>query len=178
MAKGKTRVEVTGVQALLRAFERVEKGVQMTVREALMEVGNRILARAIELCPMDTGALRASGRVEVWDIGNHWTTLRLEVVFGGRVGWRPPVQAAGRTHWTKDPNFTGAETLEGKVVTYAIYVHERTDAVKWTTPGTGPKFLERAVREILPQVGQIVGRRVEMLTEQVGRRAFGRLTVS
>lgn len=178
MARKGARVEVTGLQALIRGFERIESGVQMTVREALLEVGNLILARAVQYCPMDTGALRASGRVEVFDIGNHWSTLRVEVLFGGRVGWRPPLRAAGRRNWTKDPNFTGPSELESKVVSYAVFVHERTDAVQWTTPGTGPKYLERAVRELLPEVGRLVGRRMEMLTEQVGRRAFGRLTIN
>lgn len=169
------RVQVDGIQAVVRAFEKVEGGAQTTVREALLEVGQLVLAKAVEYCPMDTGALRASGRVEVEDLGNHWTTLRLYVLFGGRVGW---AKTGLRGSWVRDHGYAGADPLLGKTVYYAVYVHERTDAVKWTTAGTGPKYLERAVREVVPQVGRIVGRRMEELTEHFGRRAFGRLTIN
>ena len=74
---------------------------------------------------------------------------------------------------------------------YAEYVHERNDpylgmeqvkagfggvrmrmpvmrSVKWTIPGTGPKFIEKPLRESLPSIQARVSRSVEELAKEGG----------
>lgn len=147
-AAGKT-VQVTGIQSVVKTLERIRDGAIPTIRQALEIAGERILVKAREYCPKDTGALRASGRVEVVNAGAGPTTLRVHVTFGGRLD--------GRSR-----EFKGT-VYAGQVVYYAVYVHERTDAVSYTTAGTGPKFLERAVREMLEVVPEEIGRALSQL---------------
>jgi hypothetical protein len=147
-AAGKT-VQVTGIQSVIRSLERIRDGSIPTIQRALEIAGDRILAKARKYCPKDTGALRASGRREVVNAGTGPTTLRVHITFGGRLDGR-----------TKE--FKGT-VYAGQVVYYAVYVHERTDAVRYTTAGTGPKFLERAVRELIDVIPEEIGRALSQL---------------
>jgi hypothetical protein len=45
---------------------------------------------------------------------------------------------------------------------YAPYVHEMPEHNNYTTPGTGPKFLERAVKENVPTILQIIANRAKI----------------
>jgi hypothetical protein len=48
---------------------------------------------------------------------------------------------------------------------YAQYVHERQGFIKWTIPGTGPKFIENPLKEELPNIEDRVSRAVEDLAK-------------
>jgi len=59
--------------------------------------------------------------------------------------------------------FTGTEQLGARFVTrvgytikYAPFVHEMPESNKFTKPGTGPKFLEKAVRNNQNQILNII----------------------
>lgn len=60
-------------------------------------------------------------------------------------------------------NFTA--TIE-YVAPYAFEVHEFPESFKYTTPGTGPKYLQRAVDEATPQIRQIAR---DIFLEIIGR---------
>lgn len=46
---------------------------------------------------------------------------------------------------------------------YAIYVHENLDPnIKYTTPGTGPKFLERTLQESASDMGRRLADRIKL----------------
>lgn len=38
----------------------------------------------------------------------------------------------------------------GPAVDYALYVHEMPDTYNFTTPGTGPKYMEKGVKDWMP----------------------------
>lgn len=53
----------------------------------------------------------------------------------------------------------GAYAVYGKIentAPYASYVHEMPEATNWTTPGTGPKFMERPMDENQREVLRII----------------------
>jgi len=51
------------LQKVLKKMQQLELGSM----EALIEIGKAILGRAVELCPIDTGALRSSGSLLIYD---------------------------------------------------------------------------------------------------------------
>jgi hypothetical protein len=96
------------------------------VAEDAIEIGKRagqlILDRALPLTPMETGALRESGRVEI--VGDdHSKNIQVKVIFGYDDG-----------------------------VDYAAIVHEDLEPKKFTEAGTGPKYLETAVDQSAAEV--------------------------
>jgi len=44
----------------------------------------------------------------------------------------------------------------GMAASYALFVHEMPEGTNWTTPGTGPKYLERPLNALRPKFGRIV----------------------
>lgn len=80
----KLQIEGTGINSVLRMsdkliydidntrqwlaeYENVLKNLEFNSMEKLITLGKAILGRAIELCPIDTGTLRASGTMMVFD---------------------------------------------------------------------------------------------------------------
>lgn len=100
--------------------------VDREAKNALEAHLKSLLKTAIAITPKDTGALRDSGRYEVeqWPNGP-----RGHVSFGGI-------------------NYKVSPTVNAPAgfVTYAVQIHEAPPNVAWSTPGTGEKFLERAVK--------------------------------
>lgn len=50
----------------------------------------------------------------------------------------------------------------GYTADYAAYVHEFPSTFNYTKPGTGPKFLEKAVKENIPQILGIIEKRAKI----------------
>lgn len=50
----------------------------------------------------------------------------------------------------------------GYTAEYAPYVHEMPTTFNYTKPGTGPKFLEKAVKNNGPQILQVIKKRAEV----------------
>lgn len=97
---------------------RVDKAIEL----ALMDLGNRVLALAKERAPMDTGALRASGRIVTEKGRDKWI---MKVVFGG-------------------------QSVEVGYAFYVEYNMPDPPAVKnYTTQGTGPLYLTSSGDEII-----------------------------
>ncbi len=88
------RVEFDGVSSVQKLFGKLKKNANRTMRDVLDQTGQMILKRALQYVPVDTGALRASGRSEVSGRGN---AAKVDVSFGRTAG-----------------GFLG----------YAVYVHE------------------------------------------------------
>lgn len=55
----------------------------------------------------------------------------------------------------------------GSAVDYAIAVHEKTgNGIQWTSPGTGPKYLERPFNKAMRGFEKRVGKRAQQLYKQ------------
>ena len=68
-----------------------------------------------------------------------------------------------RASWFVQPlRFPGkAVVLMGFNANYAIYVHERTEGmVNWGRPGSGPKFLEAAMKRNVVTILMLIKRKV------------------
>ncbi len=171
-------VDVEGVHSVFRALEKIRDTAVPVIRDGLVEAATNVLILAKYYCPVDTGALRESGRVQILDnLGTTGAQLRVEILFGGKVGYAPPKgmgYSAAEQRGVRDKDFGGPEHLIGQVVYYAVYVHERTD-LEHAAP-TGAKFLERAVRENWRNVTQIMGRHLEETLS--GKRSIGRMKVT
>jgi crotonobetainyl-CoA:carnitine CoA-transferase CaiB-like acyl-CoA transferase len=49
---------------------------------------------------------------------------------------------------------------------YAKYVHERKGLIHWTTPGTGPKFIEAPLREAVPEIQESIQKALVTLAKE------------
>lgn len=68
------------------------------------------------------------------------------------VEYTPKDTGALRASHNVEDTPTGAQiSVGGPAAPYAVYVHESTHR-RWQEPGTGAKFLERAVAEQLPEI--------------------------
>lgn len=111
-----------GFDATIALFKKYQGKAEQQADVIMSEFADRILKKSLEYCPMDTGALRASARVIK---GNQPTEYTIVYGSGAGGGFRDSY--------------------------YAVYVHEIPKA-NYTTPGTGWKYLERAVDEIVPEI--------------------------
>jgi len=107
----------------MRGVEKNLKAINVTLaqqsEEALLKVAERIKDEAIPITPMDTGALRRSVFTD------SETT---------------PDGAVAVVGFNKE----GSGDAD-----HAVFVHEMpATGVKWTTPGTGPKFLQIAANKV------------------------------
>lgn len=71
---------VTGVEAIVRAIGKATSETAIKIDEGLQKCGAVILKKALYYCPVDTEALRKSGRVEVTGKG---FGAKVSIVFGG-----------------------------------------------------------------------------------------------
>ena len=102
-------------------IKKVFEEIDAELFKCLDRIGGKILGQAQELAPLDTGALRESGKVEVLEFN---TALQLQVGFGG-------------------PNRPVSPTRNAPMgwVDYAFEIHEDLERSYQTG---GPKFLEIA----------------------------------
>lgn len=117
--------------------------VAVAASEGLLE-GMHLLDRDMKtvmpIIPLDTGALRTS-----------WSAYPKE-----KKGYVFSVEA-------------GFDAVDENGHSYAVYVHEMTDEaygkkIKWTTPGSGPKFLEKGLRRNADNIVNIVIAKVKAIT--------------
>lgn len=121
--------KVGGARAFMRRLEKLGPDVVAATDRGLYAWAQRILANAAGRAPMDTGNLRASGRVVE---GDFKTILRHDVVFGG----------GNVPYATVQHDRTDFHHEEGE----ALYLEKAfRDEVK----GTGKRQLEDLVRQAL-----------------------------
>ena len=54
------------------------------------------------------------------------------------------------------------KVVVGYTAEYAPYTHEMPSSTNWTKPGTGNKFLEKAVKENIPQILKVIQKRAKI----------------
>jgi hypothetical protein len=132
------RSELRGFQATAQVFKKYREIASPNMMAlALKAQAEAIFQISQVYVPKDTMLLHDSGRVVVNPgVGG---AVSASVVYG-------PTEFSG----------AGGGPAGGGAF-YAVYVHENLDAeINWTTPGTGPKYLQRAVAEVsdrLPGIG-------------------------
>lgn len=57
---------------------------------------------------------------------------------------------------------SGSRLRVGYTQSYAPFVHEMPDSTNWSSPGTGNKFLEKAVKNNVPEIIQIIANRARV----------------
>lgn len=130
----KGRVSVKGVSQFVGSLaefgeEFLEKGKQALAAEL-----EEILKATIPITPMDTGALRASGRVFKPRFNKRQKLVKFDVVFGGVV-------------------------RKGKLVNYAAEVHENPKGVVFKKGEE--KFLEKTWDRMAPGIERRIAARVK-----------------
>jgi len=138
--------KIKGTDDMRAVLRQVAKEAPKQLKAALYQEAQILMTESKRRCPIapDGGALRASGFVSKPELVG--TTVSVVMSYGG-----------------------AAEE-------YAIAVHEHLSAhsppswltsveggrlVHWTTPGTGPKFLESVINEVQPMLLQRVGARIK-----------------
>jgi hypothetical protein len=122
-------VRVTGVDEVVRNLNKQIAGIKVRSKGGMYKSVLLVKGKAIKLTPVRTGNLRQSAYSDVF-----LRKMGNEIV--GEIGY----QAA-----------------------YAPFVHEMTvsrsgNPIRWTKPGTGPKFLERPLKSSTKQIIQILER--------------------
>ena len=121
------RIVVRDFEEAGRAFERFRSIVIEAAQTKSLVLAERILSTAIDLCPKDTGALAASGRLELLGEGEAL------IKFGGS-------------------EFTNPRTL--RPVLYARFVHEGTSRmsprpfVRWAISIHTGEWAREVVEEV------------------------------
>lgn len=131
------RMNVTGVEEVVRKLGHLTRQMKEGVRDALEEEATKIVYASRVYCPVKYGFLRASARIDI-SVGDKIIGVRVQ--YGGPEG-------SGNV----------GETNPVPVV-YALAVHERLD-YKHKSP-TQAKFLERAFEEAKPGLRQRIANRI------------------
>jgi hypothetical protein len=135
------RLDVAGSAAnLARAqgqIDTFEAAFLEAAADAQMVAAQKVYDRSQVLVPVETGALKASGKVVEFGapVGRGMETVGVMVQYGG-----------------------GPETSQ-----YAVIVHEDLEAHH--EPPTQAKYLQTAVDEIAPQMGTLVGEGIVRATQ-------------
>ncbi len=136
---GKMGMTLSGSEAMMARIEKVISRMPLIGHESILVEAVSILAVAKEkFVPVETGDLKDSGKVVQID--------------------RPPTVVLGLSG--KFSGVTRSISIEfggGRVDEYAIPVHEHPSAhsppswsgktIRWSKPGTGPKYLERPIKQ-------------------------------
>lgn len=72
--------KVTNIDAVLKAIGKLRGNVEVAIAPALLKCGNVILKKSQVYVPVDTGALKASGKVEAAGVGKG---AKVTVGYGG-----------------------------------------------------------------------------------------------
>jgi hypothetical protein len=140
-------------------LEAIAKGLTNEAREGAAEFGEKVLLKAAANAPKQTGALRASGKVNRGVASNSvdksGKKVTVEVSFGGRLDPNSPTFS----EWDgRDIN------LRGGLVTYAAVIHENHN-------GGGRFFLKKALQDSARQYQEIVRKRTQNLIRRGGKSA-------
>jgi hypothetical protein len=125
---------------LFRIFENLtEQSVPV-----MKEVAEMIKETAVEFAPLDTGALRESGRTRVLKRGGKagGGEVSVDISFGGEFNTVSPTDNAPHG-----------------VVDYAVTVHED---MEHTYKVGGPKYLENAVKHHTPGLSQLIASKLRI----------------
>src|SRR5581483_10208042 len=119
-----SRKEIKGFQTTLTMFKnrqaRLDAEMQLKV---LVEQAKVVFFRSQELCPMETGLLRASGRVVVTPTVGQ--VGEVAIVYGGTSTDTESVAVIASTmSWSQRRKHGVANPREARGAFYAVYVHE------------------------------------------------------
>lgn len=139
-------LKLNGLKELAEKLKAAPARVRSEVMNELYLFGEEVMGASKLIVPVDTGTLEGSGHVECPELG-----------IAGNYQFDPVTAEEGVV----------AIGYGGPARNYALYVHEalegphpinpnwswaRKGRVDWTRPGSGPKYLERPLREKLPDL--------------------------
>ena len=113
-----SKVTISGLDQVLKNLNNEIKRIQFTTKAGMRQAALLVKGRAQRLTPVDTGNLKGSTYVEVFNTPHGW----------------------------------GAEI--GYTAYYAVFVHEINK--NYRSPGTGWKFLERALSQSQKEILEIL----------------------
>lgn len=134
-----------GAREMVAKIQAIAKKFPDHVGQGMYQESQPIMGKAKKYCPVapDGGTLRSTGTVHEPEVSGK--RISIEMSFGGAS------------------------------IDYAVAVHEHLSAhspaswvaaeasghgINWSTPGTGPKFLERAINEARPSFASKLARRI------------------
>lgn len=141
-----TKVGIVGVEKGLKVLDDEIKSVMRNSQRGLTHVANKIMRDARQITPKEYGNLRQSGFVVAKSGGREIQSGKFVDSKTADVG-RLEADHAEAIGLAKSELSThiGPAVEIGYSAYYFPYVHEKHFS-NYTTPGTGPKFLEIAVR--------------------------------
>lgn len=141
--------ELRGVDDILTRLKSIDHSTREELNDAAESEANEIVMRAKELCPVESGELRDSIAVVKGALSQGRNTLG---------------------QFTEGSAIEVIVTAGNDSLPYTLAVHEHPsphDPPSWAgvdvqfhPEGTGPKFLERPLRDAIPGMAQRVGAKV------------------
>lgn len=130
MAANTSSFELSGLDSMQRAIDHLAHEFQSRVNAAIQSEADAIMARSkAEFVPVDTGALRDSGRVgDIVHTGTDGDTTSISLSYGDEQ--TAPYATAIHEH----PSRSDPPSWKGVQVTFS-------------PEGRGPKYLERPLRD-------------------------------
>lgn len=147
----KVKFRLEGVEKLQRAIKHWGDAAFDALEKGLYQEAERIMAKSKTLCPVDTGALRSSGHVQLPVVGDKRVSIQFG--YGGVAGASSPSTVK------KFTGKAGRVVKRGEQIGYAVWVHE--DLTKFHPVGQA-KFLEEpyvaAARSMPKRLAQVIWR--------------------
>lgn len=142
----KTNVKIIGVEKGLDAVEKELASIMRNSQRGLTHVANKIMKDSRQITPKEYGNLRQSGYVVAKSGGREIQSGKFVESKTADIG-RLQVDHAEALGMAKSNIAThiGPAVEIGYSAYYFPYVHEKHFS-NYTTPGTGPKFLETAIK--------------------------------
>jgi hypothetical protein len=153
-----------GINEVNRNLSKEFKGIKARTKEGLLEAGVLIRRKMEPLIPIDTGNLRASQFATVGDkegaTGEEFKGKR-----ANQMKRRHSVVVQKTKAFAKTKKYPFM--VLGFTANYAAAVHERTTSKKgnpinYKRPGSGPKFLEKALLENKDEILIILGKNAKV----------------
>lgn len=154
----KAGVNKDSVFKVQRTFEAVQKGIKDEVVKGVEEAAQKILDRAKELAPEDTGALKASGKIVK---GGAQVSVLAKGRAGGGRGSQVSVQVEFGGDLAPGEAISDTKTLVNGKVNYAAAVHELHP--------TNAHFLLHAEQELANDFKEIIRNRTANVIRKRGQ---------
>jgi hypothetical protein len=143
---------VKGADQMIANLKKMADAFPDRVGAALYQIAQQIMTEAKRRCPVasDGGTLRASG--QVWPPVRNGRSISVMMSFGGAA--EAYAIAVHETPSSYDP--PSWHTM-----------YENGGLIQWTTPGTGPKFLESVINEYEPVMPTLLAALLNLDDESV-----------
>jgi len=159
---------MTGLESLLDTISRLPDFVKDVAGFEAADIAAEVIVKAKEVVPRDAGNLADSGMSDEYVPGNGISIIELGMWFGApgvSVGFGATERTIGKSRRSGAATQMGLHEVDPSL--YALRMHEELFE-HYTTPGTGPKYLEKPLLETAPTIVPRINAAIAAALEKSG----------